>query len=579
MRARSKQADSSRTGAGCLTLFALPFAIAGLVVLGFGLFDVWDWARMRAWAQTPARVLDVRLVESVGDSVTYRVEAQYEYQYTGQRFVGTRVAISTGSDNVGSFHQDAYAELQHARDHNLRVNAYVNPAKPAEAVLYRHMRTGMLALKLGFGFVFAAVGLGLMFGAWSGKRRAADAGALRELHPKQPWRWRSDWEQGRIPGAANRGALIGIWAFALLWSAISTPVAFLIPGAVSQGNKAALIGWLFPLVGVGLLTWAVRASMRWRRFGQSLFTMPRVPAKLGGELRGAIETRVPIDPPEGITLTLSCIERTTRRTRGESETSERILYQDRKQLPQGTGAAATTGWRIPVRFMLPADQPETDDDSTDSKRLWRLEIDAPLDGVDLHDQFEIPVFGRAHPGSVSPDARPPSKASIAGIDLQAMLRPQGIDVISGVDGAPALHLRRARHRGALFGTLAFTAIWFGAIAFMVAVGAPLWFAAIFVLFGLLVGYFALDLLLDRATLTVRQDAIEVRRGWFGAGKSRTFNRAAMRSVQITGGMQVGRQLYHDIKIDSIGARPVTVARSIRDRDSAERIKAWLEQTR
>lgn len=579
MGTRSKQSDSSRTGAGCLTLFALPFAIAGLVVLGFGVFDVWDWARMRAWTQTPARVLEVRLIESAGDSVTYRVEAQYEYQHGGQRYVGSRVAISTGSDNVGSFHQDAYAELRHARDQNLRVNAFVNPTNPAEAVLYRHLRSGMLALKLGFGVVFAAVGLGLMFGAWFGKRRAGDQRALRELHPKQPWRWRADWQEGRIPGASNRGALIGIWAFALLWSAISTPVAFLIPGAVSQGNKAALIGWLFPAVGVGLLIWAIRASLRWRRFGQSLFAMTRVPARLGSELRGAIETNVPIDPPQGITLTVSCVERVTRRRRGDSDSSERILYQDRKQLPPGAGSAATTGWRIPVRFMLPPDQPETDDIDTDRRRLWRLEVDAALDGVDFHDQFEIPVFGRAQPGSTAADVHPTSKSSIAGIDLQAMLRPQGIDLTTAADGAPALLLRRARHRGALLGAMAFTAIWFGAIAFMVGVGAPLWFAAIFLLFGLLLGYFTLDLLLDQATITVRREAIEVRRGWFGPGKARTFDRAAIRSIQISGGMQAGSRLYHDLKIDAIGARPVTIAKSIGDRDSAERIKAWLEQAR
>lgn len=579
MGTRSKQSDSSRTGAGCLTLFALPFAIAGLVVLGFGLFDVWEWAHMRAWLQTPARVLDVRLIESVGDSVTYRVEAQYEYQHGGQRFVGKRVAISTGSDNVGSFHQDAYDALRHARDQNLRVNAFINPANPAEAVLYRQLRGGVLALKLGFGLVFAAVGLGLMFGAWFGKRRATDQRALRELHPKQPWRWRAEWQDGRIPGASNRGALIGIWAFALLWSAISTPVAFMIPSAVSQGNKAALIGWLFPIVGIGLLAWAVRASVRWRRFGQSVFAMTRVPAKLGGELRGAIETRVPIDPPRGLTLTLSCIERVTRRRRGDSDTSERILYQDRRQLPPGTGTNATTGWRIPVRFMLPSDQPQTDDSDVDQRRLWRLDVDAALDGVDFHDQFELPVFGHAHPGSAPADPGSASAASLAGPDLQALLRTQGIELADAADGTPTLHLRRARHRGALLGALAFTAIWFGAIAFMIGVGAPLWFAAIFALFGLLLAYFTLDLLLEHAIIAVRSDAIEVRRGWFGTGKARTFNRAAIRSIEITRGMQVGSRLYHNIKVDSIGARPVTIAKSIGDRDSAERIKAWLEQAR
>ncbi len=367
MTANRERPVSGRLAGGCVAVFALPFAAVGLLLLGLAISDVWESIRMRSWVETPARVLETRLSESRGDSTTYRVEAQYEYTFQGNRYVGTRVAINSTSDNVGSFHQDAYAELRRARDQNLRVPAFVNPAQPHQAVLYRQMRWGLFAMKLLGGAVFGGAGVWLLIGAQIGKRRHREEENRRLMHPDQPWRWREDWRDGRIPGNASRGAMLFVWMFAGIWSAISAPLPFLIAGDIAQGNKAALIGLLFPVVGAGLLVWAIRATLRWRRFGRSALVMQRVPAKLGGEVRVAVETRAPIDAPQGITVSLSCIERVAARRRGEDDSSERILYQDRKQLPASEVVATTDGWRLPIRLMLPVDQPQTDLSTGDAR--------------------------------------------------------------------------------------------------------------------------------------------------------------------------------------------------------------------
>jgi hypothetical protein len=40
---------------------------------------------------------------------------------------------------------------------------------------------------------------------------------------------------------------------------------FFLPAELAKGNRLALIGLIFPFVGVGLLVWAVRATLRWRK--------------------------------------------------------------------------------------------------------------------------------------------------------------------------------------------------------------------------------------------------------------------------------------------------------------------------
>ena len=51
--------------------------------------------------------------------------------------------------------------------------------------------------------------------------------------------------------------------------------------ALEQGNRLALIGLLFPVVGAGLLVAAVRATWRERKFGVSVLELFVAPGDLG----------------------------------------------------------------------------------------------------------------------------------------------------------------------------------------------------------------------------------------------------------------------------------------------------------
>jgi hypothetical protein len=85
-----------------------------------------------------------------------------------------------------------------------------------------------------------------------------------------------------------RATVLAATLFALLWNLISLPAAIFLPEELAKGNWLATIGLLFPLIGIGLAAWAVRAWWRLRRFKTAVLTLPRLPVPLGGKLRGSI---------------------------------------------------------------------------------------------------------------------------------------------------------------------------------------------------------------------------------------------------------------------------------------------------
>src|SRR5208282_184574 len=77
---------------------------------------------------------------------------------------------------------------------------------------------------------------------------------------KKPWLNRADWAAGRVASGARKGVLL-IWIFTLFWNAISAPVVFIgLPVELHKGNYAILIALLFPIVGVGMIFYALNAT-------------------------------------------------------------------------------------------------------------------------------------------------------------------------------------------------------------------------------------------------------------------------------------------------------------------------------
>lgn len=416
-----------------------------------------------------------------------------------------------------------------------------------------------------FALVFGGVGIGGIAAVLAGRRKAEEVLAREARYPDAPWLWRDDWAARRIADS-SRGGMWGAWIFAALWSLISLPSAVLgVRSALTQGSHAALLALLFPMVGLGLLIWAVRATVRYRRFGVSRLELATLPAPVGHALEGLVRTPVGLRPADGFRVVLSCIRRVTTGGRNRS-TSERILWQEERRV-------SATGVGVPVAFVIPADAVPSDARQSRDRTLWRLELSAEVPGVDYAAVFEVPVFRTAESDqprtaaeqsvaaafAIPSDYRPP-----AGSRIQVSLTRRGTEI----------YYPRARNPGMAAGLTAFLAIWMAAVMATIVLDAPIIFPIVFGAFGVLILIAVLDAWLTVTRVTAGDGRVTVATGWLTPGRERTLRAGEVAEVTTRIGGQSGRTMYYDVLLMTTAGKRVVAGRAVRDKREAE----WLAAT-
>ena len=179
-----------------VTLFALPFFAVGVWMLwsiSSSFYDAWQ---MREWVPIEATVVRGGYDTNSGsDSDTYHAYAEYSYTYQGQRYVGDRVSLSDGGDNIGDYQQEMGRRLQHAAARGTTITVYVDPAAPDEAIIDRDLRWGLIGFKSIFLFVFGGVGLGLLIFVL---RAAPEKDGSQPEYKDSPWLLDDAWQTPTI---------------------------------------------------------------------------------------------------------------------------------------------------------------------------------------------------------------------------------------------------------------------------------------------------------------------------------------------------------------------------------------------
>lgn len=402
-----------------LAIFGLPFFGVGVGFLVLSVIpSTYEYFSMQSWPSVQGTLLHAELESHTSDgSTSYEALARYSYVVAGQQYRNDRVAIQSGADNIGSFQQDTGYTLQRLHDANKPVLVFYNPENPADSILFKEIRWGLIGFKMIFVLVFGGMGLGLIVFGLRGKAAKVDTPEARG----KLWLEKPEWSSNEIRSGAKTG-MYGIWAFALIWNLISFPMLYIVPEAYEDEGAVALLILLFPLVGVGMLYWAIKATLEWKRFGPTPLRLDPFPGSIGGDVGGEILLNMRYEPHMQCEVTLSCIYSYMSGSGKNRSRSESAKWQDTGYAKVVPAAQAT---RLQFRFAVPSGLPESQEHS-DRYHLWRLNVNAKLPGADLNRSFEIPVFDTgAQPSALKLDTaghRPAGMGPLRAEDLLPLQR-------------------------------------------------------------------------------------------------------------------------------------------------------------
>ena len=491
-----------------LSLFALPFAGVGVWMLwsiGSMLHDSWQ---MRDWVTVEAQLIDAGYETRSGeDSDTYEAYATYRYRYAGREYTGDRVGIGSGGDNIGDYQQDTGRRLQRSLQRHEPIRIYVDPANPAESVIDREVRWGMVGFQSIFVIVFGGVGFAMLIGSWV-KTRDKDASDPR--YADQPWLLNDDWQTSSVR-SGSRASMWAAWGFALFWNAISAFAPFIAwREVVENDNYPALLALLFPLIGIGLLVWAVRRTLEWRRFGAAPVELDPFPGSIGGHVGGTINLSVPFDAANKFQLTLTNIHSYESGSGKDRSQKEKAVWQD---TIVAHAEPAASGTRLTFRFNVPEGLHESDTDEDSSYYLWRLNLAADLPGTDLDRDYVIPVYATGQQSRfLSGYAVERARSEQASLDEQAV-RGQ-INLEQGPAGKRMV-FPMGRNLGPSLGGLLAGGAFAGAGWFLVFNEGQRVFGSIFGGIGLLVGLACLYAIFNSLTVVKTAAGIKTVRRLLG----------------------------------------------------------------
>jgi hypothetical protein len=431
--------------------------------------------------------------------------------------------------------------------------------------------TARSATLFGFGLAFLALPLllgGIGWNTWTRKRGIE---RLKTLAPNEPWLWDPEWREGRIE-SGGASTLIGIWAFAIVWNAIALPMIILLWDQLTGAEEAGIyVVLLFPLVGVGMLGYALYLSWRRYVYGVPLFILDRVPGVLGGTLSGRIALRVEFLPDAQVSLRLSCVRRVTTGSGKSRSTREEILWQNERK------AHPSAGGGIPVRFTLPVDLPPSSPEPAASSILWRLEASMEVPGVDFAATFLLPVFATQESSAALTESALREQtlrfAGGTGVPVDA-----GIVVRRSAGGGKEYLLSAGRNISTGVGSGIVAVVLLGLVAALVVAGAPTLFPVIVGIFSLVLLYGLLQMSFGETAFVIEEGTLAIRHSLFTIMSLRRIPCPDVERVTVREGGQAGSARFHAIAVVRKGGGEIRTMGAIRSRQHAEWLASEIERS-
>ena len=384
-----KQKKSAK-GFGCAMLFFLPFGLVGIGMGGWSYYQAFEWLSMKSWTETPATILTLKLNESRGgkngDSKTYRIEGTFQYSVNEQNYTSDRISVYTANDNIGSFHQDAYARFKPLLNVPDGAVCYVNPNDVENAVLIRDARWAMFAFYSIFATLFGSIGvlgIPILKGHW---REAAEADSQMSIYPDEPWKWHPRWSSGQV--RSNQNESVKNWTRSSIWWTIATaPTCFFSTMALFGGDFWALVG----LIPVGCTALIVKGLLRRKRllaeYGAAHLQCKELPLRPGTQTTIAAVFPAGELPLQPVVAEITC-QKKTYASNNKSKT--KTVYENNQEIDLDECRIINGGLVIAVPVEIPADGHSTTPTSDDVN--WKLKLAIPTRSGSMNIEFRLPIF-------------------------------------------------------------------------------------------------------------------------------------------------------------------------------------------
>ena len=422
------------------------------------------------------------------------------------------------------------------------------------------------------GLVFFGFGIGVFLVASASFRAKERTDALRAAHPREPWMWREDWASGKVSSNASSMAWF-LWGFAILWNLISAPLAVFLPAEISEGNYPALLGFLFPLVGVGLLIAAIRKTVQRVKFGDSEFVLDRMPGVLGGEVAGTIVLPQGVAHAQAFNVRLACVHVRRVKSGKNTSTHETVLWQTEQAIQHAMPFSDGMPQRISVRFRTPYDAQPTDEGDPNNKHVWKLTAGADVPGVDFAAEFEVPVFKTDSSSAQITEESLRSEEVAAHPPLATSPDTTGITVVPGAAGGTEFIIKSNGNSAGSFGAAMVFLIFIGITGLIIYFSGPGFFALIFGAIGVVVAGLGVFGVYGESRIVVEDGHVSVRNILFGKMWGKRVPCESVERIGVRGDGKQGRHGNCSVTLTLKGGKSLTPMQTVSELRAAE----WLAE--